>query len=100
MVQQMQPLLICTICSLESVTRMSLSMFSSPNSFSMTAIFWPCDSVSTRLSRVVLPEPRKPVRMVVGMRDMVGKRFRKVEGAGTAHLPKSLARLSTPHGFR
>ena len=45
-------------------------MFSSPNSFSMTAIFWPCASVSTRLSRVVLPEPRKPVRMVAGMRAM------------------------------
>ena len=45
-------------------------MFSSPNSFSMTAIFWPCASVSTRLSSVVLPEPRKPVRMVAGMRLM------------------------------
>ncbi len=45
-------------------------MFSSPNSFSITAIFWPWASVSTRLSRVVLPEPRKPVRMVAGMRAM------------------------------
>ena len=60
MVQQMQPLLICTICSFDSVTRMSLSMFSSPNSFSITAIFWPWASVKTRLSKVVLPEPKSP----------------------------------------
>ena len=45
-------------------------MFSSPNSFSMTAIFWPWASVSTRFSSVVLPEPRKPVRMVAGIRLM------------------------------
>jgi hypothetical protein len=45
-------------------------MFSSPNSFSITAIFFPCASDSTRLSSVVLPEPRKPVRMVAGMRLM------------------------------
>ena len=67
MVQQTQPLLSWMICSCVSLTRMSLSMFSSPNSFSMTAIFWPCASVSTRLSSVVLPEPRKPVRMVAGI---------------------------------
>ena len=70
MVQQTQPLLIWMICSCVSATRISLSMFSSPNSFSITAIFWPCVSVSTRLSSVVLPEPRKPVRMVAGMRAM------------------------------
>jgi len=34
-------------------------MFSSPNSFSITAIFWPCASVSTRLSNVVLPRAQK-----------------------------------------
>ena len=67
-VQQTQPLFSWMICSLVSCTRISLSMFSSPNSFSMTAIFWPWASVSTRLSSVVLPEPRKPVRMVAGMR--------------------------------
>ena len=39
MVQQMQPLLIWMICSLVSDTKISLSMFSSPNSFSITAIF-------------------------------------------------------------
>ena len=50
-------------------------MFSSPNSFSITAIFWPCASVSTRLRSVVLPEPRKPVRMVAGIRLMGGVIF-------------------------
>lgn len=67
MVQQMQPLLICTICSVPSCTRMSLSMFSSPNSFSITAIFMPWCSFRMRLSSVVLPLPRKPVRMVTGI---------------------------------
>ena len=76
MVQQMQPLLIWMICSSVSETRMSLSMFSSPNSFSITAIFWPWASVSTRLSKVVLPEPKKPVRMVVGIRDMARFHFK------------------------
>ena len=70
MVQHTQPLLIWMICSLVSETRMSLSMFSAPNSFSMTAIFWPWASVSTRLSSVVLPAPRKPVTMVAGMSAM------------------------------
>ena len=69
--QQMQPLFIWTMFSLVSFTRISLSMFSSPNSFSITAIFWPWASVSTRLSKVVLPEPRKPVRMVTGIKLMV-----------------------------
>jgi hypothetical protein len=41
MVQQTQPLLSWMICSPGDSTRISLSMFSSPNSFSMTAIFWP-----------------------------------------------------------
>ncbi|CAM2181668.1 hypothetical protein PSAC2689_40225 [Paraburkholderia sacchari] len=66
-VQQMQPLLIWMICSWLSCTRISLSMFSSPNSFSITAIFMPCCSFRMRLSRVVLPLPRKPVRMVTGI---------------------------------
>src|SRR6218665_612834 len=66
--QQTQPLFIWMICSVVSTDRMSVSMSSSPNSFSITAIFWPWASVSTRLSRVVLPEPRKPVRMVAGIR--------------------------------
>ena len=67
----MQPLLIWMMFSVVSDTKISLSMFSSPNSFSMTAIFWPWASVSTRLSKVVLPEPKKPVRMVAGMSAMV-----------------------------
>src|SRR5690606_948195 len=41
-------------------------MLSGPNSFSMTAIFWPWFSVRMRLSSVVLPAPRKPVSMVTG----------------------------------
>ena len=75
MVQHTQPLLICTMCSWVSLTRMSLSMFSSPNSFSMTAIFWPCASLRMRLSSVVLPAPRKPVRMVAGIRDITSFAF-------------------------
>ena len=48
---------------------MSLSSIEvSPNSFSMMAIFLPCVAVRMWLSRVVLPEPRKPVRMVTGTR--------------------------------
>src|SRR6478672_4241638 len=46
----------------------SLSMFSSPNSFSITAIFRPCGSLSTRRRSVDLPAPRKPVSTVAGMR--------------------------------
>jgi len=38
----------------------------SPNSFSITAMRWPCRAVRMWLSSVVLPEPRKPVRMVTG----------------------------------
>ena len=59
-------------------------MFSSPNSFSITAIFWPCASVSTRLSSVVLPEPRKPVRMVAGIRLMDGHLWTAPGRAGVA----------------
>lgn len=44
-----------------------LPMLPSPNSFSMTAIRRLCClDVSMFLRRVVLPEPRKPVRMVTG----------------------------------
>jgi len=52
---------------LVSDTRISLSMFSSPNSFSMMAILWPWSSLSTRLSKVVLPAPKKPVKTVAGI---------------------------------
>ena len=40
----------------------------SPNSFSMIAIFLPWLAVKMWLSRVVLPEPRKPVSTVTGTR--------------------------------
>ena len=40
----------------------------SPNSLTMTANFWSTFSLSRRLRRVVLPAPRKPVKMVTGMR--------------------------------
>ena len=66
--QQMQPLFIWMMFSCVSFTKISLSMFSSPNSFSITAIFCPWASVKMRLSSVVLPAPRKPVRMVTGIR--------------------------------
>ena len=78
MVQQTQPLLIWMICSLVSLTKISESMFSSPNSFSTTAIFWPCASASTRFKSVVLPEPKKPVRMVAGIKLMGVSEFLQV----------------------
>src|SRR6185369_7989816 len=81
-VQQTHPLLSWMICSLASWTRISLSMFSSPNSFSMTAIFCPCASVSTRFRSVVLPEPRKPVRMVAGIRAMGSPRVGRTAAGG------------------
>ena len=64
-VQQMQPLFISTICS-SLFSMISLSTPTSPNSFSITAIFLPWSSLRMRLSSVVLPAPRKPVRMVTG----------------------------------
>src|SRR5262245_61096836 len=44
----------------------SLSTPTSPNSFSITAMRLPWSSLRMRLSSVVLPAPRKPVRMVTG----------------------------------
>ncbi len=41
-------------------------MPTSPYSFSMTAMRLPCSSLRIRLSRVVFPEPRNPVRIVTG----------------------------------
>ena len=66
-VQQMQPLFISNTSSSASSTSAS-STPTSPNSFSITAIRRPCRSVRMRLSKVVLPEPRKPVRTVTGTR--------------------------------
>src|SRR5689334_25295955 len=41
-------------------------MPTSPNSLTMTATRRPCSAVRMRLRRVVLPEPRNPVRMTTG----------------------------------
>ena len=67
-------------------------MFSSPNSFSMTAIFWPWASVSTRFSSVVLPEPRKPVRMVAGIRLMGGYQGFGLGGGDGGRAPRGRGR--------
>mmetsp|Transcript_92791 Transcript_92791/g.289301 ORF Transcript_92791/g.289301 Transcript_92791/m.289301 type:complete len:321 (+) Transcript_92791:660-1622(+) len=69
-VQQTQPLFISMMFS--SVTELLLLMsFSSiptsPNSFSMTAIFLPWFASRMWLSSVVFPAPRKPVMIVVGV---------------------------------
>ena len=55
----MQPLFISNTSSSASTTR-SLSIPSSPNSFTITAYFWPCCSVKILFRRVVfqLPENR------------------------------------------
>src|SRR5882762_11501566 len=65
-VQHTQPLFISMICSPASLRRISLSTPASPNSFSITAMRWPCCSLRTRLMSVVLPLPKKPVSMVAG----------------------------------
>jgi hypothetical protein len=52
-VQHTQPLFQLDDLFLAVLHQDLVSMFSSPNSFSITAIFWPWDSVSTRLSSVV-----------------------------------------------
>src|SRR5262245_3272676 len=62
-VQQTQPLFICTTSWSEASSRW-WSIPTSPNSLTMTATRRPCSAVRMRLSSVVLPEPRKPVRMM------------------------------------
>ena len=42
------------------------SIPTSPNSFSITAVFFLCVAVKIRLSKVVLSEPRKPLKTVTG----------------------------------
>ena len=67
-VQQTHPLFISKISSSELnllLTKLS-STPTSPNSFSMIAIFLPWLAVKMWLSSVVLPEPRKPVSTVTG----------------------------------
>ena len=71
MEQQMQPLLSSTMSSPVAMIR-SLSMPISPNSFTRTAVFTPCWLLRMWFSRVVLPAPRKPVRIVTGRPVAVG----------------------------
>ena len=73
-VQQMQPLFISKMSSSAwnlLFTRAS-STPTSPNSFSMTAIFFPWVALRMWLSSVVLPLPRKPVSTVTGTSSSVG----------------------------
>mmetsp|Transcript_636 Transcript_636/g.2104 ORF Transcript_636/g.2104 Transcript_636/m.2104 type:complete len:325 (+) Transcript_636:625-1599(+) len=71
-VQQMQPFIISMIssslCIFVFFWRRESSIPTSPNSFSMTAIFLPCVAVRMWFSRVVLPDPRNPVSTVTGTR--------------------------------
>src|SRR5687767_2521823 len=64
--QHTQPLVSSRISSSADMTS-SESMLISPNSFSITAMRWPCFCVRMWLSSVVLPAPRKPVRIVTGI---------------------------------
>src|SRR6266853_1898980 len=57
---------VSMITSPASLRRISLSTPASPNSFSITAMRWPCCSLRIRLTSVVLPLPKKPVSMVTG----------------------------------
>ena len=43
-----------------------------PNSFSMTTTRFPWSPVRMRLTRVVLPLPRKPLMIVIGIRAALG----------------------------
>ena len=65
-VQQMQQLFMTTICSAPFLNISSASTPASANSFSITAMRCPCASRRIWLSSVVLPLPRKPVKIVTG----------------------------------
>src|SRR5205814_10171093 len=82
-VQQTQPLFISMICSPASLRRISLSTPASPNSFSITAMRWPCCSLRIRLTSVVLPLPKKPVSMVTGTM------FSCADNSISWHLPRA-----------
>mmetsp|Transcript_48670 Transcript_48670/g.95142 ORF Transcript_48670/g.95142 Transcript_48670/m.95142 type:complete len:277 (-) Transcript_48670:8-838(-) len=72
-VQQMHPFITSMSSSSTFSARMPSSTPTSPNSFSITANFRPCVvSLRMLLRRVVLPEPRKPVRTVTGTREERG----------------------------
>ena len=60
----------------------------SPNSFSITAIFSPCCSVRMRLRSVVFPAPRKPVRMVTGMRSLSAAGLHGSVGGGRGRVER------------
>ena len=68
-VQQIHPFITSMMLSSELSTRMFSSTPTSPNSFSMTANFILCSVlVKMWFSKVVFPEPRKPVNTVTGSR--------------------------------
>mmetsp|Transcript_24604 Transcript_24604/g.33712 ORF Transcript_24604/g.33712 Transcript_24604/m.33712 type:complete len:281 (+) Transcript_24604:786-1628(+) len=75
-VQQTHPLSISTIssslCACMFFFRRASSIPTSPNSFSITAIFRPCCCVRMWLRRVVFPLPRNPVSTVTGTRRSAG----------------------------
>src|SRR6185503_12917379 len=83
-VQQTQPLFISTICS-SDFSMIALSTPTSPNSFSITAMRWPWSSLRIRFSSVVLPAPRKPVRIVTGT--MLSCCMRETPNRRSAILP-------------
>mmetsp|Transcript_14003 Transcript_14003/g.41731 ORF Transcript_14003/g.41731 Transcript_14003/m.41731 type:complete len:259 (-) Transcript_14003:56-832(-) len=78
-VQQMHPFIISMTSSSVCVCRLGFrsasSMPTSPNSFSITAIFLPCFALRMWFSSVVLPLPRKPVRIVTGTLSPSGMLF-------------------------
>mmetsp|Transcript_12901 Transcript_12901/g.27195 ORF Transcript_12901/g.27195 Transcript_12901/m.27195 type:complete len:353 (-) Transcript_12901:291-1349(-) len=68
-VQQIHPLFISKISSSALIVELTSesSMPISPNSFSITAIFLPCDPLRMLFIRVVLPDPKNPVSTVTGI---------------------------------
>mmetsp|Transcript_11767 Transcript_11767/g.43700 ORF Transcript_11767/g.43700 Transcript_11767/m.43700 type:complete len:209 (+) Transcript_11767:1668-2294(+) len=54
-----------------SVTSIFSTPISAPNSFNITATLYPWSPVSTWFTRVVFPEPRKPVTTVMPVKGMV-----------------------------
>ena len=59
----------------------------SPNSFTSTAVFRPCWLVRMWLSSVVLPAPRKPVRIVTGR--LVGRASITASTPAVAWVPEA-----------
>ena len=94
-VQQMHPLSISMTSSVDCVftffSSSASSMPTSPNSFSMIAIFLPCCAVRMWFKRVVLPLPRKPVRIVTGTFEVASE----AASDSVDHDAAILANLST-----